>query len=186
MEWKRPIFISSFKGNIDLQKTTGKAQIDLYEGKVSVKNHKGDLKFKSFSADLNVSESQGVFAIQLNEGSLKIQKSAGYLDFVGNKLKLNLNDFNGDIKGFTESGELRASLKPENLELKTGTAPVRLYVKGQGPQVSASTKEGQIYAPRYLYKKFEGKSIHVSGRIRSRTKKGSINVETERGKIYIN
>lgn len=183
--WKKALFISSFKAHIELQNTKGKSEINLYEGQALVKNHQGDLKFKAFQTELDLIKSQGVFDFQINKGSLKIKNSGGHLDFSSNDLQLQINDFNGDIKGFAESGELRASLKPKQLELKTGTASVRLYVKGQGSQVSAYTKEGQIYAPRYLNKKYEGKSVLVSGRLRSRVKEGHLKVETERGKIYI-
>ena len=185
LDWKSSIFISTFKSDIQLQNIEGKSQIDLYEGQAYIKNHKGDLKFKSFQAALNLIDSKGVFDFQANQGALKIKNSAGELDFVGHNLKLQISNFNGAIKGFTESGEIKASLKPQQLELKTGTAPVRLYTRGQGVQVNAYTKEGQIYAPRYLNKKYEGKSIRVSGRIRSRVKTGNLKVETNRGKIYI-
>lgn len=184
--WKSPIFISSFKTDVELQNTKGTTQVDFYEGQANIKNHKGDLKLKSFKADFNLRDSHGLFDFQVNKGRLRIKNSGGRLDFAGNELDLRINDFNGDIKGFTESGELRAFLKPKRLELKTGVAPVRVYVKGQGPRVEAFTQEGYIYAPKYLFKKFEGKSIRVSGRIRSSEKEGHLKLETESGKIYIN
>ena len=185
LDWKSSIFISSFKGDISMQNTKGDSQVDLYQGQVLVKNHKGDLTFKSFQADLNLTTSNGAFDFQINKGKLKIKKSGGQLAFVGNNLKVQINDFNGEVEGFIELGELKASLKPKQMKLSTGVAPVRLHVKGQGAQINAYTKEGQIYAPKYLHKKFEGKSIRVSGRLRSHAKTGHIKVETERGKIYI-
>ena len=183
--WKSRFFISSFKGLIDLKKTAGTWALDLYEARVSVKNHQGTFNLKSFQTDLDFKNSQGVVNLQVNKGRIKIKDSKGHLNIVGNDLKMDLNDFEGDIDAFTQLGTVQASLKPEKLKLQTGLAPVRLNVQGRGVQVAAWTKQGHIYAPRYLNKKYEGKSIRVSGRIRSKVKKGDINIETEKGNIRI-
>ena len=183
--WKSPVFISSFKSEIRLIKTKADWNISLYEGQINIKNHKGSLKLKSFKSFLSLFGSQGNFDFQVNEGRLKVKKSQGRLVFVGNKLNVQVSYFNGDIEGFTQSGEFRASVKPGNMDIQTGEAPIRVYFMGQGAYVNAYT-EGYIYAPKYFYKKFEGKSMTVSGRIRSDIKKGSAKLKSESGKIYIN
>jgi len=184
--WESSLFVSSFQSKIKLENTRANTQLNVYQGQTSLKNHKADLKFKAFQNELSLENSEGVFDIQINRGRLRLKNSAGVLSFIAHHLNLRINNFKGPVKGFTHSGELRASLKPEILDLKTETAPVRVYVKGQGVRVQAYTKEGQIYAPKHLYKKYEGKSIRVSGKIHHSQKLGSMNIETGRGNIAIN
>ena len=183
--WNSRFFISSFKASIDLRDTAGTWDLDFYEAQVFVKNHKGAFNLKSFQTKLDFKNSQGVVDLQVNKGQIKVKDSKGQLNIVGNDLKMDLNNFEGDIEGFTQLGEVKASLKPEQLKLKTGQAPISVNVHGRGVQVLAWTQQGQIYAPRYLNKKYEGKSIRVSGRIRSKIKKGEINIETEKGNIRV-
>ena len=183
--WESPVFISSFKGEIQLLNTQADWNVSLYEGQINIKNHNGSLKLKSFKSFLSLFGSRGNFDFQVNEGRLKVKKSEGKLVFVGNKLDVQVSYFNGDIEGFTQSGEFRASVRPGNLDIQTEEAPIRVYFMGQGAYINAHT-EGHIYAPKYFYRKFEGKSMTVSGIIRSGIKKGSAKLRSESGKIYIN
>ncbi|MBC6416024.1 MAG: hypothetical protein GDA46_06525 [Bdellovibrionales bacterium] len=185
--WKSPVFISSFNGRIKMENTSSDWNISLQEGHIDTFKHRGLLKLRSVQTDLNLTESEGTFDLQINEGKLNLIKTKGKLVFNSNKLFVHLKFFEGDIKGFTHFGQVIASAKPNEVNIQTREALIRFYVMGQGPQVEAYTQTGFIYAPKYLNKRFRGKSVKVSGRIRSTlNKKGNINLKTETGKIYIN
>ena len=184
--WLKPVFISSFKAQIKANNTKGAWQISLKEGKINMTRHKSPLKIKAFQTHLRLVKSEGKFDFQLNEGKITIKNSKGQVNFINDKPKIQLTQFAGTLKGFSRLGAVHASLQANELDVSTEKGVVRLYFIKQGPKVKAYTEEGKIYAPKYFYKKFSGKSSLVSGRIRSDIKKGQAVVKTERGNIYIN
>ena len=184
--WLKPVFVSSFKGQIKANNTKGAWQISLKEGKINMTRHKGPLKLKSFQAQLRLAKSEGNFDFLLNEGRITIKNSKGQVNFINDKPKIQLTQFTGSLKGFSRLGAVQASLQANEVDISTEEGAVRLYFIKQGPKVKAYTEEGKIYAPKYFYKKFSGKSTLVSGRMRSGQRKGQVSIKTERGNIYIN
>ena len=132
-----------------------------------------------------IQESHGDFNLELNQGSLKIKKSSGSLELTGDQAPIQLSQWTGDLQAFSRSGAIKASLSPGDIKIESESAPVRLHVTEHGPYVRAYTENGKMYVPRYLNKKFEGKSTRASGRLLSKIKKGKISVESQTGNIYI-
>ena len=184
--WTKPVFISSFKADIKANNTKGAWQISLKKGNINMTQHKSALKVKSLQTRLKLDKSAGSFDFQVNEGKITIKNSKGQVNFTNDKAKIQLTQFTGSFKGFSRSGAVQAGIQANEVDVSTEEGLVRLYFIKQGPLVKAHTEEGKIYAPKYFYKKFSGKSTSVSGRIRSKLKKGQVSVKTERGNIYIN
>ena len=184
--WLKPVFISSFKAQIKANNTKGAWQISLKEGKITMTRHKSPLKLKSFQSQSRLIKSEGNFDFQVNEGKITIKNSKGQVNFITDKAKIQLTQFQGDLKGFSRLGPIQASLQANEVDVSTEEGSVRLYFIKHGPKVKAYTEEGKIYAPRYFYKKFSGKSSLASGRMKSGIKKGKANIKTERGNISIN
>ena len=184
--WTQAVFISSVKGKIKSSHTKGSWKISLTEGTVNMARHKGSLKLKALQARLKLNKSEGDFDFQVNEGRITIQESKGRVSFTNDKPKIQLTQFAGDLKGFSRLGSIQASLQANEVDVSTEEGAIKLYFLKQGPKVKAYTEKGKIYAPKYFYKKFSGKSTYVSGRMRSKTKQGQVSVKTERGNIYIN
>ena len=183
--WKSPVFISGLTGQLKSLNTSGDWHIGLKSGSVNIKKHKGNIKLKSFHTNANIQDSQGVFNLELNEGSLKLKSSRGSVELTGDQADILFTKFRGDLKAFSRSGAIKASLIPGDIKIQTQRAPVSLQVMEHGASVSAYTERGKMHVPRYLNKKFEGKSTRISGRLLSKIKKGDIFIESERGNIYI-
>lgn len=185
--WKSSVFISSFDGNIQANKTKAPWEVSLKTGQVTINEHKAPLKIKAFKLNLKVSKSKGPFDFLVSEGSLRIKESEGFIQYVSDSSKIRLIKFKGDFNAFSRSGDIRASfVKTEKTDLKTETGDISLYFANQGPRINTYTNKGRIYAPKYLNKKFKGKSTYVSGRIISSVKTGEVSVESDLGNIYIN
>ncbi|MDE0092294.1 MAG: hypothetical protein OXN83_03295 [Oligoflexia bacterium] len=184
--WSQPVFISSFKSQIKSVNTKGSWHISLKEGAVNMKKHKSPLSVKAFKIHFNLNHSEGHFNFQVNEGKIAIKRSKGRMNFMSDKSKIQLTQFIGNLKGFNRLGEIRATIQADQVDISTEEGAVRFYFIKQGPKITAYTETGKIYAPRYFYKKFSGKSTQASGRIKAKIKKGYVSVKTERGNIYIN
>ena len=183
--WTKPVFISSFQGEVKGSNLQGSWEISLKEGLVNMRRLKGSLAVRGFHINQTVSNSQGDFKFYANEGSLRVKKSKGNLSWTTDKAKIHLTQFKGSLKGFSQSGDVRASFQPETVELSTGKASITAFFIGQAPKIRAYTEEGKIYGPRYLYKQFSGKSTKVSGQIRGPLKKGKVSFKSETGNIHI-
>ena len=184
--WTQPVFISSFKSQIKSFNTKGLWQISLKEGAINMTKHKSPLNVKAFQANLKLSNSEGDFDFLVNEGKITVRKSKGSVHFTNDKSKIQLTQFKGSLKGFSRTGAVQAGIQADSVDVSTEEGHVRLYFIQQGPKVKAYTERGKIYAPRYFYKKFSGKSTQVSGNIKAKINKGKVSVKTERGNIYLN
>ena len=186
-QWTKPVFISSFKGNIKTLNTKGPWEISLKEGNINIHQHQGSLSVQGFHLKNLLTSSKGYFQFYINEGLLKMKKSKGELHFTTDKADIQLTQFKGSLKGFSQSGAITSTVQPETVELFTKKSPLRVYFMGQqAPMLTAYTEKGRIYGPRYLHKQFSGKSTTVSGRIRGSLKKGKVFLKSKTGNIYIN
>ena len=185
-DWIQSVFISSFKSQIKSVNTKGSWEISLKEGTLNMTKHKSPLNIKAFQANLKLSHSEGSFDFQVNEGKITVKKSKGSVYFNNDKSKIRLTQFKGSLKGFSRAGAVQASIQADSVDVSTEEGNIRLYFIQQGPKVRAYTERGKIYAPRYFYKKFSGKSTRVSGNIKAKINKGNVSVKTERGNIYLN
>ncbi len=184
--WAQPVFISSLKGQIKAVQTKGAWEISLKRGSVDIHRHQGDLTVQGFHLRHFLRSSQGKFNFYINEGLLSAQKSKGKLNFTTDKAKIQLTQFKGSLKGFSQSGAIIAKIQPKTAELSSKEGPIRVSFMGQAPSITAYTEKGQIYGASYLHKQFSGKSTKVSGRIRGSLKKGKASLKSETGNIYIN
>jgi len=184
--WTKSMFISSFKGKIKASNTQGPWKISLKKGSVNIHQHQGSLSVQGFHVNHFLASSKGHFQFYINEGQLKVKKSEGELDFTTDKAEIHLTRFKGNLKGFSQSGAIIATVQPKTVELSTGESPLRVSFMGWAPRITAYTEKGRIYGSRYLYKQFSGKSTKVSGRIKGSPKQGDVSLKTETGNIYIN
>ncbi len=185
--WTKPVFISSFRGNIKGSKNKGSWNLSLKEGRIDIDRHQGSLSVKGFRVNHLLSSSKGRFQYHINEGQLKVEKTEGLLNFITNKAEVKLKQFEGDLKGSSQSGKITAVIQPENVDIFSGEGAVRFsFVGGYSPQITAYTERGRIYGPKYLYKKFSGKSTKLSGWFRGSKRKGKVFLESNTGNIYIN
>lgn len=184
--WTKPVFVSGFKGSIEGVKNKGPWELSLKEGKVDIRQHQGPLSVKGFRVSYLLSLSKGNFHFHINEGHLKVKKSEGKLNFITNKAEIKLTQFKGSLKGFSQSGEVNVAIQPEEVELSSGEAVMRVHLMKQAPKIKAYTESGKIYGPKYLYKKFSGKSTEVSGQIKGSLKRGTVYLKSDTGNIYIN
>ena len=184
--WTKPVFISSFKGKIKASNTQGPWEISLKKGSVNIHQHLGSLSVQGFHVNHFLTSSKGQFQFYINEGQLKVKKSEGEVNFTTDKAEIQLTRFKGNLKGFSQSGAIIATVQPETVELFAGESPLRVSFRGWAPRITAYTEKGKIYGARYLYKQFSGKSTKVSGRIKGSPKKGNVSLKTETGSIYIN
>ena len=184
--WTEPVFVSGFKGSVTGLKNKGLWELSLREGTVDISGHQGSLSVKGFRVNFNLSMSRGDFQFHINEGQLTVGKSEGKLNFTTNRAGVKLTQFRGSLKGYSQLGEITASINPETVDLFAGEGSIRVNCMGQAPKVRAYTEKGKIYGPRYLYKKFSGKSVELSGRIRGASKKGTVSLRSDTANIYIN
>ena len=186
-QWTKPVFISSFKGNINTLNTKGPWEISLREGNINIHQHQGSLSVQGFHVKNLLTSSKGRFQFYINEGLLKMKKSKGDIHFTTDKADIQLTRFKGSLKGFSQSGSITTTVQPEKVELITTESPLRVSFMGQqAPMITAYTEKGRIYGPRYLHKQFSGKSTTVSGRIKGSLKKGKVFLQSKTGNIYIN
>ena len=184
-QWTGSVFISSFKGKLKGIKNKGPWTIALEEGLTDIDRHKGSILLKGFRVQNTLGSSQGSFQFYLNEGRLEVKKSKGKLSWTTDKAEVKLTQFVGDIQGSSQSGKVRASIKPEKVDLFSREGAMRISFMGQSPAIKAYTERGKIYGARYLPKKFSGKSIEMSGRIKGALKRGDVFLRSDTGNIYI-
>ncbi len=185
-DWAKALFISSFKGNIKAIRTKGFLDINLKKGTFSLTRHKGPARVKAFYAEGLLSSSDGDFEFQLNEGRLKVKQSKGILSWITNRAEVRITQFEGDVKGFSQSGAVTARLQPGTAELTTGDSPLRVSFIRRSPKITAQVENGRIYGARGLGRSFSGKSTQISGWLKGAFKKGSVLLKSETGSIYIN
>ena len=184
--WTQAVFISSFNSEIKSVNTKGAWQITLKTGNINMTKHNSPLKLKAFQANFKLNSGKGDFDFQVNEGRITLTKSSGHMSFMSDKSKIKLTRFKGNLTGFNRLGEIQARIQADNVDVSTKQGPIKLYLWGQGPKIKAYAETGKIYAPKYFYKKFSGKSTLAKGQIRSKITKGSVSAKTEQGNIYIN
>ena len=186
VNWTNPVFLSSFEGDIKGSNNRGLWEISMKKGRLNLHRQKGALSLKGFHIDSFITSSEGDFKFQINEGRLKMKKCKGKLDFTTDSAKIELTGFEGSLNGFSQTGPFSGSIKPDKVNLFVAESPLRIYFMGQATKVKAYTERGKIYAPKFFYKKFSGRSTEVLGRTKGSRKKGEALLKSDTGTIYIN
>ena len=181
--WKDPVYIFLFQGQVEGVKNKGDWNLVLKKGKVTSVEHEGNVSLKSFSVESLFKKFKGSFDVQFNEGSFKVSRGEGDVSFISDKGKISVSRFEGSLKGETVSGNVAASIKPKSVDVFSKSGRLNFYFRKTGPRVSAYSEKGKVYAPKYFYKKYSGTSLKASGRLKGIPKKGEVHLKTDTGNI---
>jgi len=186
LKWKQAVFISAHKSQIQGQKTAGLWEVFSKHSNMNLSHHNGSIYFKGFSLKAklrHILKTKSHF--YFNDGSLKFTKSSGDLFFTTDRAKLNLRHFKGNLAGTTQSGSINVSMKPDTqVDVYSKEGEMRFYFQNQGAHLVAYAEKGHIYAPSYMNKKYSGKSLQVTGKLKGEGR-GKVSLKTETGKIYV-
>jgi len=184
--WKESVFISSLKGELNATNSQGSWKMSLKEGTVNIYQQKGSLEVQAFQLKSLIKSSEGNFQFYMNEGSLRVKNSKGKAEFITDKANVRLTQFKGSLKGSSQSGNIKASLQADKVELFAKESILQISTFKHAARITAYTESGKIYGSRHFHKQFSGKSTKVTGRVKGSVKKGLISLKTESGNIYIN
>lgn len=185
--WTKPVFV--FSQNIEIEGSANKGswQLSLNKGKIKLNRFEGELEARGFRLNMDLKDLKGDFLFQFNEGQLKANRGEGELVYTTDKGNTILKNWKGNITGESVSGSLKGiSLKPDTIQINSKKGVIAMNFSGSRPSVDAFSGEGRIRSPRYMNKKYAGKSLAVTGRLRGNGKQeGKVSLKTERGDIYI-
>ena len=184
--WQKPVFIFSQKGKIQGFKNKGPWQVSLKKGSIKLNQFTGSLTAKGLHLNTALKNLKGDFQIQFNEGRLKMEKGRGTLTYATDKGDVRIKSWKGDVRGESISGSLNGSLNPGLVQVFSKKGTIVMNFSGSRPLIKAFSESGKIRSPKYMNKKYAGKSLTVTGRLRGNGKKeGNVSLETDRGDIYI-
>lgn len=185
-DWKASVFVFSKKADIEGFRSQGSWQLSLKRGSLKLKQFTGSLKVKGFHLNMDLENLKGISQIQFNEGRLKVQKGEGSLAYFTDKGNMDIKGWKGDVSGESVSGSLKGLLSPGSVQIFSEKGTLRMSFLKTRPLVKAFSESGRIRSPRYMNRKYEGKSLTVEGWLRgSGAKEGKVVLKTDRGNIYI-
>lgn len=185
--WESPVFIFSKDIKMEGFSNKGSWQLSLNKGKVKLNRFTGDMEVRGFHLNMNLENLNGNFLMEFNEGQLKTKNGEGKLTYTTDKGNLIIKNWKGGLTGESVSGSLRGlSLKPDTVQINSQKGLIAMSFADSRPLIDAFSGEGRIRAPRYMNKKYAGKTLAVTGRLRGTgNKEGKVSLKTERGNIYI-
>lgn len=185
--WTKPVFIFSRDIEIEGSANKGSWQLSSNKGKIKLNRFEGELEARGFHLNIDLKKLKGDFLFQFNEGWLKANDGEGKLTYTTDKGDTVIKNWKGNITGESVSGSLRGvSLKPDTVQINSKKGVIAMNFTDSRPLIDAFSGEGRIRSPRYMNKKYAGKSLAVTGRLRGNGKRaGKVSLKTERGDIYI-
>lgn len=185
--WKHPVFIFSKDVKLEGYKNNGSWQFSSNNGKIKLNQFEGKLEARGFQLNMSLQNLKGKFLFHFNEGELKADKGAGKLAYVTDKGNIVIKNWQGNLTGESVSGSLRGiSLQPNTVQAHSIKGMIAMSFINSRPLIDAFSEEGRIRAPKYMNKKYAGKSLAVKGRLRGNGRlEGKVSLKTERGNIYI-
>lgn len=185
--WKNSVFIFSKDMELEGYRSKGSWQFSTNNGKIKLAQFEGKLEVRGFQLHMNLQNLKGKFLFHFNEGELKTDKGEGKLVYVTDKGNTVIKNWKGNLTGESVSGSLRGvSLKPSAVQIHSIKGVIAMSFINSRPLIDAFSEEGRIRSPKYMNKKYAGKSLAVKGRLRGNGKpEGTVSLKTERGNIYI-
>ena len=184
--WSESVFIFAQKGSFKSKDSKGDFNLSLKKGNLKLENHEGLLFVQSLNSKIEVLSSKADMKFFLNEGSLRVKKSSGQAEFVTDKARVSFVRFKGDLTGQSQYGSTFASLRPkEKVDLKVEHARLFVNFLGHSARIQALTEKGKIFAPKYMRKRFSGKSTKVKALLKGKSKAVQASLQTLTGNIHI-
>ena len=191
------------KGSVQVKRTKGTLKIFQSSGKISVNSHKGDITIQEEDSLVSLSSCKGKMNIRGFKGHLEVSKSSGYLDVKSFKAPLVLRRFAGQLTfqqekggvyfkpmigsviGFSKEGEIRGTLQPNEVNLKTDTGKIHLDLPYSQAWLTAETWEGKIFTPIYFHRVKTGGMDRSRGRLRGSKHTGKVSLKSRSGSIRV-
>ena len=184
--WQKPVFIFSQQAEIQGSKNKGSWELSVKRGNLKLNQFTGSLTAKGFNLDMDLKKLKGDFQIQFNEGRLKTAKGEGTITYTTDKGNVVIKNWKGDVVGESVSGSLRGFLTPGRVHIFSKKGSITMSFLSSRPLITAFSESGRIRSPKYMHKKYAGKSLTVTGRLRGQGKQeGDVSLKTDRGDIYI-
>ena len=191
------------KGSVQIKRTQGELKIFQSSGKINVNSHKGDITIQEEDSLVSLSSCKGKINIRGFKGHLEVSKSSGYLDVESFKAPLVLRRFAGQLTfqqekggvyfkpmigsvvGFSKEGEVRGTLQPNEVDLRTDTGKIHLDFPYSRAWLTAETWEGKIFTPIYFHRVKTGGMDRSRGRLRGSKHTGKVSLKSRSGSIKV-
>ena len=191
------------KGSVHIKRTTGELKIFQSSGTINLDSHKGNITIQEEDSLVSLNACKGKINIRGLKGHLEVSKSSGYLDVQSFKAPLVLRHFAGQlsfqqekggvyfkpmigsVSGFSREGELRGTLQPNEVDLKTDTGKIHLDFPYSRAWLTAETWEGRIFTPIYFHRVKTGGMDRSRGRLRGSKHTGKVSLKSRSGSIRV-
>ena len=184
--WQKEVFIFSQQAKIQGSKNKGPWELSIKRGSIKLDQFTGSLTAKGFHLDIDLKKLKGDFQIQFNEGHLKMAKGEGTITYTTDKGNVVIKNWKGDVAGESVSGSINGFITPGTVRVFSKKGSIAMNFLSSRPLIEAFSESGRIRSPRYMNKKYAGKSLTVTGRLRGTGKQeGEVSLKTDRGDIYI-
>lgn len=177
------IFQSS--GNIRVQSHSGHLMIQSEDSRIRLQSCKGQMNISSFKGRLEVNKSSGSLFIQSFKAPLVLNHFTGRLEFRQEKGGVYLKPLVGSVFGYSKSGEVRGTIRANEVDIETQTGRIHLDFPYSRAWVTAETWEGRIFTPLYFNRIKTGGIDRSKGQLRGSKKKGNISLKSHSGSIRI-
>lgn len=175
------------KGEIKIESHRGRAEVEGYLTRIAVQKVEGDLHLQNFRGESIVRDTKGGIEIQSSMGGTSVVKSSGSLQFDLSRGGLAVQDFEGSVRGWTDTGAVHATVSGEadvNIESSAGSVTVRVS-SNSGAYARLRTETGALLVPSTLQIS-KGNSVQLAaGRLSGTDRRGSILVRSKSGTIRV-
>ena len=173
------------RGEVRLERHKGGASIDSYGAKVVASDVEGGMSLTNFGGETTLSSVHGHLDLKNHAGSMSIAKSSGSLDFLAGRAGLNIQGFEGPIRGQTDLGAVSVAVEGEtevSIESNQGNVSVKLPANS-GASVRMQSDEGSVAPPEGIRPSGSGKS--ATGKLLGTGPKGSVVVRSKSGALRV-
>lgn len=175
------------RGEVDIDAHRGRTELDCYGAKLKLNRIEGDLIVTNFGGESLFNEVKGHVEIRAQGGPVTVAKSSGSLEFQSGHGVVNVNGFEGPIRGRSEVAAVNAQVEGEAaIEIESNQGPVAVRLPASsGAAVKLETEEGYLNAPGNIRTNSSQKGKSASGRLSGEGPKGNVRVKTKSGTIRV-
>lgn len=178
--------ISLNNGQIDLDQMRGELRVHSYLAPIKLTGFEGQAEIRTYSGAVEVTEMQGSLDIKSFESPINLVQSKGDIQFHAEKSDIDIRRFDGSMKGYSNKGYVRGSMKPKKVDIQTDSGLIQLYFQNANAYIEAQSWKGKVYAPGYFYRDRAGGVYKAFGRIKDRGERGGkVTLKSQSGKISI-
>lgn len=177
----------SQKGEIRIEKHRGRVEADSYGAKVIATEIEGDIHVTNFAGETNLSKTKGHVQLLNHAGNTALVKSSGSLQFLNGRGALNVQGFEGPIRGHSDQGAVVAVLEGESeAEVDMDSVQAQLTVRlpaNSGAQIQMQSEEGSVVPPETIRALGGSGTKTASGRLNGSGPKGSVSLKSKSGAL---